>query len=132
MLLKDDVNVSIGREQYAATISTGKHQLIADEPEDHGGKDKGLSPYQLLLSSLGACTSITLRMYADRKQWPLEGVHVSLNMDRLKEGDMDKTIIKRVIRLSGNLLPEQRERLLSVANSCPVHKVLSSQIGRAH
>jgi len=117
-------------------LSNGRHELIADEPRDVGGDDAGPGPYDLLLMSLGACTSMTLRLYARRKGWPLEAVRVRLKHDRIhakdcldcetKEGQIDR--IDRAIELVGPLSDEQRGRLLEIADKCPVHKTLTSEI----
>jgi putative redox protein len=108
----------------------------ADEPVDAGGEASGPDPYALLLSALGACTSMTLLLYARRKQWPLEAVRVVLRHDKIhaadcaecetKTGRVDR--IEREIRLSGELTQEQRERLLEIADRCPVHRTLTSEI----
>jgi putative redox protein len=106
---------------YLTRMQVGPHSAIADEPEALGGSDSGPAPDELLLSALGACTAITLRMYAQRKQWPLESVQVTLDyLDRGK----DLTRIARSVQLSGPLDAEQRARLLQIANACPVHKML--------
>jgi putative redox protein len=120
----------------AQEIQTGRHRLVADEPVEAGGTDTGTSPYELLLAALGACTSMTLSMYARRKQWPLEQVTVRLRHDKIhaqdcaecetKEGRLDR--IEREISLAGPLDAEQRERLLAIANRCPVHRTLVSEV----
>ncbi|HYB64395.1 MAG TPA: OsmC family protein [Steroidobacteraceae bacterium] len=117
-----------GATPYAVTLEDHRgHHWLADEPLEAGGGNKGPSPTQLLLSSLGACTAITLRIFAARKGWPLTGaeVHLEFNPEgRPKEGND----IRRTITLQGDLSPGQRERLLDVANKCPLHKLLTSKI----
>jgi putative redox protein len=114
----------IGATPYLVTHQGGGNTWLADEPEDAGGGGSAPAPYELLLSSLGACTSITLKMYAARKGWPLTEVDVTLTLETTESG----TQIERKIVLHGALNDEQRERLLQVANACPVHKVLSRPI----
>lgn len=118
------VTAHIGSTNYQVMFDDGAHTWLADEPESLGGGDRAPTPNSLLLSSLGACTSITLKMYAQRKGWPLDEVRVTLSMQ--KEGD--GTAIDRQIVLTGNLSDEQQERLLQIANACPVHKILSNPI----
>ncbi|HUJ47318.1 MAG TPA: OsmC family protein [Rhizomicrobium sp.] len=106
----------IGTVHYAVHIETGGHELISDEPVSRGGADAGPAPYDLLLSSLGACTAITLRMYAERKQWDLRAAGVSLRYFR--EGDSER--IERKLRLDGPLTDEQRKRMADIAERTPV------------
>jgi putative redox protein len=110
----------IGTEQYATTLHVAGRTLIADEPESNGGKDAGLAPYDFLLSALASCTAITLRMYADHKQWPLKAVDVALHFHRNGEEE----IIDRVVTIAGDLTSEQRDRLLQVTERTPVTKTL--------
>lgn len=134
--MADRVIVKTGRDHYKTTIRSGRHELVADEPESAGGGDTGPDPYGLLLAALGSCTSITLRMYADRKQWPLEEVEVRLSLAKIhaedclkcetEEGMVDQ--ITREIRLAGALDEPQRNRLLEIANRCPVHRTLTGEI----
>jgi putative redox protein len=118
------VRAKIGDENYQVLFDDGAHLWHADEPESLGGGNRAPTPNSLLLSGLGACTSITLKMYAQRKGWPLEDVHVILSLTTGKEG----TTIDRKIQLHGELNDEQRERLLQIANACPVHKILTNPI----
>jgi putative redox protein len=118
------VTAHIGSTNFQVLFDDGKHTWLADEPESLGGGDRGPTPVSLLLSSLGACTSITLKMYAQRKGWPLTDVHVALAM---QTGDDGSTIDRQIV-LRGELSEEQRERLLQIANACPVHKILTHSI----
>ncbi|MCE9583030.1 MAG: OsmC family protein [Planctomycetes bacterium] len=111
-------------------IETGKHHIIADEMPAIGGTDMGPSPTQYLLSSLGACTAMTLRIYSERKKWPLLDVDVKLKYSKVPADAADPTKgqvdhILREIRLTGALDDEMKTRLMEVANKCPVHKMLS-------
>jgi putative redox protein len=118
------ISASIGAKDFLVVLSDGQHEWLADEPSTLGGADTGPTPHSLLLSSLGACTSVTLKMYAKHKGWALEAVHVTLTLDTTPEG----TVIDRQILLTGELDNTQRERLLQIANACPVHKILTGSI----
>ena len=118
----------IGTETYRTQIHLASHTIQADEPAEVGGTDTAPTPYELLLSSLGACTAITLRMYADRKNLPLEAVEVNLALDVEKTGGGQKTRITREIKLLGNLDATVRQRMLEIANNCPVHRILAGEI----
>lgn len=125
-----------GTGRYAQQVTANGHSWAAGEPESVGGDDSGPSPYDLLLSALGACTSITLRMYAERKGWDLRGVTVALRHDRVhaddcascetKTGQLDRIV--REIAVEGDLDGEQRKSLLAIADRCPVHRTLQSEI----
>ena len=114
----------------------GTHHLVADEPVAEGGADAGPTPYGLLLAALGACTGITIRLYADRKQLPLVGTRVRLRHSRdhkvdcetCPDGEARLELIEREVELLGPLSEEQRLRLLAIANRCPVHRTLSSGV----
>lgn len=121
------VTASIENIPYTVTIVDGIHRWFADESELDGGTNAGPTPVQLLLSSLGACTSITLTMYAKRKAWPLSGVEVNLEYNPNGKPADGNQIVRHII-LRGELTVEQRERLLQVANACPVHKILTGNI----
>ena len=121
------VSSSIKNELYKVEItSPSGNVLIADEPVDVGGKNAGFSPNELLASALAACTSATLRMYADRKGWDLQEVLIDIELDFFPEES--KTIIRRTLKFSGDLDADQKTRLLAIANACPVHKILSNPI----
>jgi putative redox protein len=122
--------------KFQQTISTGPHRLLADEPVSAGGEDSGPGPYDLLLASLGACTSMTMRLYADRKSLPLERVTVTLTHQKIHAEDcaecetstgmLDR--IDRVIAMEGALDAEQRKKLMEIADKCPVHRTLTSEV----
>ncbi len=113
---------SIGTTNYAVSIATGHHQLNADEGPELGGKDAGPAPYDLLCSALCACTAITLRMYAERKGWPLRALHVDVRFTA-KEG-----AIARELRFEGELDAEQRARLADIAERTPVTLTLKQGV----
>ena len=130
------VSLESGSARYLQNISIGSHRILADEPSDSGGADLGPNPYELLMAALGACTSITVRMYAERKKWPLEGVRIGLSCAKVHaqdsaESDARPVLIDRIeleIALVGDLTEDQRTRLLEIANHCPVHRTLTSQV----
>lgn len=124
------------REGYKTTISSGGHSVITDEPLSAGGQDLGPTPLQLMLGSLGACIATTVKLYADRKGWPLDGADVDVTMERFKaaeyaayEGPEDFIHEFKVrIDLRGDLTEEQRIRLLEIAGKCPVHRALTMPV----
>lgn len=138
--LKAETGSVVAREtrqgRFTIEIAAGPHPLRADEPESYGGLDSGPSPYDLVVAGLGACTAMTLRMYAERKRWPLQRVTVTLKHDKIhaedcetcetKDGKVDR--IQRRIAIEGSLDEEQRSRLLAIADRCPVHRTLESEV----
>jgi len=131
-----NVLVQSGPLKFAQDISVGPHLLQADEPSDVGGNDAGPNPYELLLAALGACTSMTVRMYAERKEWPLQGVQVNLFHARIhaedcaecetKVGMLDRIEMK--LSFTGDLSGDQQQRLMEIAEKCPVHRTLVSEV----
>ena len=131
-----DVIVRGDSSGFAQEIVTGAHRLTADEPIEVGGKETGPSPYDLLLAALGSCTSMTISLYSRTKKWPLESVTVHLRHSKIhaadcqdcetKIGKIDR--IEREIHLTGNLSAEQHAKLLEIADKCPVHRTLQSEI----
>lgn len=119
-----------GQTPYWLDIDCGQHQLSADEPADMGGGDQGPAPYDFLQMALGACTAITLRMYAERKQWPLTNVRVSLQHEKQATDDpkIKQDHLTRKITLEGDLTDEQRQRLLEIAGKCPLARTLSKPV----
>jgi uncharacterized OsmC-like protein len=122
--------------KFQQTVSVGPHRLVADEPIAAGGEDTGPGPYDFLLAGLGACTSMTMRLYADRKSLPLDRVTVTLKHSKIyakdceecetRDGMLDQ--IDRVIAMEGTLDADQRKRLMEIADKCPVHRTLTSEI----
>lgn len=130
------VVVQLESGSFTTEIMAGKHGLVADESEELGGNDFGPSPYELLNSALGACTAMTLQMYAKRKKWPLENVRVHLSFDRQYKDDCENcddpklkiSHFDRCIELTGDLDDIQKARLLEIADKCPVHKTLAGEV----
>ncbi len=118
------VRAIIGKEHYRTELVVSGKPVIADEPLDVGGTDLGPAPGEYLMISLAACTAITLRMYADRKLWPVDEIKVEVAFEKIE----NVTHFQREIVLTGDLTKDQRERLLQIANACPVHKTLMNPI----
>ncbi|MGB4062397.1 MAG: OsmC family protein [Azonexus sp.] len=117
-----------GHGRYQQAVTVGQHQLIADEPASVGGADAGPAPFDLVMAGLGACTSMTLRMYAERKGLALTHVSVALSHEKITVDGVARDRIERTISLAGELTAEQRQRLLDIANKCPVHRALSQSL----
>lgn len=117
-----------GKGRYQQTVAIGEHRLIADEPLSDGGEDAGPAPIELVMAGLGACTSMTLRMYAERKGLALKGVSVALCHDKIDIDGTPRDRIRRTISLEGELTDEQRQRLLEIAGKCPTHRVLAQSL----
>jgi len=111
---------------YLTKIQTANHLLMADEPTGKGGSDQGPAPYDLLTSALVACTAITLRMYAQRKEWKVDHISVTVNMVAENEKPGAEFYFERIITVTGTLDSMQKDRLIQIANACPVHKILSA------
>lgn len=128
--------MSEGNHKFLREISSDNHQWLADEPKKAGGDDLGPDPYEHLLAALGTCTSMTIRMYANHKGWPLEDVLVQLEHSRHHStdcencGDANSKVetITRTIKLTGPLDGKQHERMMEIANRCPVHRTLESDL----
>ena len=117
-----------GKGRYQQEVLVGQHRLLADEPASMGGDDSGPAPFDLLLSALGACTAMTLRMYAERKKLPLNRVSVTLRHEKVDVDGVRRDQIERRISLEGDLGPSERQRLLEIAEKCPVHRALGQPL----
>lgn len=126
----------IGKDHYATEVQAGHHSFLADEPKSLGGTDRGMSPYELIAAGLGSCTAITLRMYADRKGWPVDAIEVHLShvrehaTDGKHPDDLQAwiSVFEREIRLEGSLTEEQTNRMMEIADRCPVHRTMEGKI----
>lgn len=129
-------HIHLGKNGYQTEIIAGKHQWVADEPESAGGADTGPTPMQMLVGGLGACMAITVRLYAERKKWPLEGVDISIDLERFAGQDYaaydgDSLFVHEVrnsITFHGPLDDAQHAKLLEIVNKCPVHRVLENPV----
>lgn len=134
----DGIVVKSGHGKFGTEVHTASHRFVADEPVSYGGDDSGPTPYDLLLAALGTCTAMTMRMYAQRRKWPLEGTTIHLTHDRNHEEDCEHAIegeegsiqaLHRRIALEGDLTDEQRDKIMEIADKCPVHRTL---VGHLH
>lgn len=131
---KKIVHVHLGDENYKTVMTAGNHELLADEPETAGGGNQGPDPYDYLLMALGSCSVITMKMYAERKEWPVEEIYIEMRHSKTHAEDcvdcddsgakIDK--IEKEIIVKGDLSQKQLDRLLEISNKCPVHKTLLS------
>lgn len=119
----EKILTAVNRTGFAVHCSTRTHTVTSDEPRDHGGSDTGPTPVELLLAALASCTAITVRMYAQRKEWPLEEIDVRVRGTTSASAQLESAALS--VRFKGNLSPEQRARLLDIAHKCPVHRVLA-------
>ena len=117
-----------GKGRYQQEVIAGQHHLLADEPASVGGADAGPAPFDLLMAALGSCTSMTLRLYAKRKELPVRKISVALSHERLEIDGSLRDRINRTITLEGDLSAEQRQRMLEIANKCPIHRALSQPL----
>jgi putative redox protein len=115
------IKATTQREHYKTLVQSKNHSIIADEPIDLGGQDLGMNPAELVCASLATCTSITLRMYIDRKEWNVDTIEVDVTLNE----DKDNPSFTRIVTVKGQLADDQVSRLLSIANACPMHKLLS-------
>ena len=133
---KSYVSIETAQGKFQQKLTVGQHELVADEPLSFGGDDTGPTPYDFLLMALGSCTSMTMKMYADRKGIPLESVHIELEHSREHVEDCAECsndenridVIDRAITLRGDLNEEQRAKLMEIADKCPVHRTLKNRI----
>lgn len=126
-LLENNVEGKIGTQKYLCTISWRNGTLLMDEPESLGGQNIGPDPFSTFLASLAGCTLSTLRMYIDRKDWDIPEISISLNLAQELNPDLE-TSISRVITFPSSINEEQKERLLLIAEKCPISKILKNKI----
>jgi putative redox protein len=126
--MSHSISASADGLPYTVALSDGSHRWLSDVPPAQGGADAGPAPHELLLSALGACTAITLAMYARRKSIALDGIDVILDIQQEGGQPTTKTRIARTVTLRGALSGEQRQRLLEIADACPIHRLLSGEV----
>ncbi len=125
-----------GPGRFTLEVLAGPHRLLADEPREAGGDDRGPNPYELLAAALASCTVMTLRLYADRRGWPVRRLSCAVTHRRVHARDCADcerregwvTVLERVVEMEGDLAPDQRARLLEIADRCPVHRTLTGEI----
>jgi putative redox protein len=116
---------TIASTNYTVKLQNGRHEFLSDEPVEKGGADAGPAPDELLEASLASCTAVTLRMYAERKKWPVAEIEVTVNLERIEK----KTIFTKSIKVNGEIDDMQRQRLLEIAELCPVSRTLRGEVG---
>jgi|SRR5690606_7242078 len=126
--MENEILVSIGKENYTTHIQYGDLSIIADEPRELGGSNKGFAPTQLLLSSIGSCKVITMKMYASRKNWDINKIDIKLSLETKKSDLQQTTYISCNIFIDGDLQEDQKQRLYNIAEKCPIHKILQHPI----
>jgi putative redox protein len=126
--MSKEISVRLGSINYACTVSDGRHEWIIDEPVDKGGNDIAHDPYSALLASIGSCSAITMKMYAQRKGWPVEDIEVKMSLAIQTVAGKRKSVFTRNIFVKGNLSREQLTRLEQIATVCPVSKILEGDI----
>lgn len=121
------VKASLGKTKYYTQVVAGENQLITDEPIDKGGQNKGFNPFEILATSLASCTAATLRMYIDRKEWDVEKIDVEVELENFPLTKL--AVFRRNIRFEGsNINADQLKRLHTIADACPIHKILTNEI----
>ncbi|MCW1963870.1 OsmC family protein [Chryseobacterium viscerum] len=120
------VKASLGKIKYYTEVTAGENKIITDEPIDKGGQNKGLNPMEILATSLASCTAATLRMYIERKEWDVENINVEVELENFPL--TKRAVFKRDISFDGILDDEQLKRLHTIADACPVHKILTNDI----
>ncbi|GEN70576.1 MULTISPECIES: OsmC family protein [Chryseobacterium] len=120
------VKASLGKTKYYTEVTAGENQIITDEPIDKGGQNKGFNPLEILATSLASCTAATLRMYIERKEWDVENINVEVELENFPL--TKRAVFKRDISFEGILDDEQLKRLHTIADACPVHKILTNDI----
>ncbi|TZF94164.1 OsmC family protein [Chryseobacterium panacisoli] len=120
------VKASLGKTKYYTEVTAGENKIITDEPIDKGGQNKGLNPMEILATSLASCTAATLRMYIERKEWDIENINVEVELENFPL--TKRAVFKRDISFEGILDDEQLKRLHTIADACPVHKILTNDI----
>ncbi|QKK07719.1 MAG: OsmC family protein [Planctomycetota bacterium] len=124
--MANEVTVTVGAQPFTTTVTSGRHQLTADEPGDLGGHDEGPAPTSLLLASIATCKVITAKMYADRKGWPVERIDATARAAAVAGHVISRVEVE--LTVTGDLTDDQRQRVLEIAEKCPVQKAVSTGI----